>query len=257
MNDKKYESLINFRRKDAGKLSYAIRQFNKKINSLEGLEREFAPNLLDYYEVKENIKTRREFNRVLRSLKRYTRGGQEEIVKLESGENISKWEKRELEKAIGRASNSLYIELNKEYGKRAGTQFGMKTERISQIESTIKAISNIDKIVGRSFKKLKERVFKLGVSDKSLKRAETFKENYLKGLKDKQFKTFENYDIFMKYINTNLKNPMKFYDTIQKSEIMSDFFLWYDSENGVITYGGFVTNEDTFNTGLREIGILK
>ena len=90
-----------------------------------------------------------------------------------------------------------------------------------------------------------------------MKRAETFKENYLKGLKDKQFKTFENYDIFMKYINTNLKNPMKFYDTIQKSEIMSDFFLWYDSENGVITYGGFVTNEDTFNTGLREIGILK
>ena len=81
MNEKKYESLIRFRRKDAGKLSYAVRQFNNKIRELEGIEREFAPEELNYYDLKQNITTRREFNRVIKSLKRFTREHQEEQKK--------------------------------------------------------------------------------------------------------------------------------------------------------------------------------
>lgn len=256
MNDKRYESLIRFRRSDAGKLSYAIRQFNKKIRELEGLEREFAPEELKYSELKSNITSRREFNRVIKSLKRFTRKGQEDIIKLNSGENISKWEKHELDLATKRAGKMLNIEYMKE-AQRPINIFGMKSDRISQIESTLESINQIENVKGETFRKLKSRIFKLGVTDKELKKADTYKENYLKGLDDKQFKSFRNYDVFMNFINTKLKNPLKFFDTIQKSEVLSNLFEWYDSSNGIITFGGFLTNEDAFNTGLLELGIIK
>lgn len=256
MNEKKYDSLIRFRKKDAGKLSYAIRQFNNKIKELEGIEKEYAPEEIDYSELKNKITTRREFNRVINSLKRFTKKGQEDIIKLESGENISKWERHELDLAIKRATRSLNIEYMKEIQNPVNV-FGMKSDRISQIEATLRSIENINNTKGTIFKKLKERAFNLGSSDKELKRAKIFKENYLSGLKDKQFKTFKNYELFMKYIKTSLKNPLKFYEEIQKSETLSNFFFWYDSSEGIINFGGFLSNEDAFNTGLIELGILK
>jgi len=256
MNEKRYESLINFRRKDVGKLSYAVRQFNKKIKELEGIEREFAPDEINYYDIKQNITTRREFNRVIKSLKRFTREGQEDIISLDSGENISKWERHELNLATRRAEKSLTIELMKEVQNPINV-FGMKSNRIREIEATLNSIGSVEKVTGSKFRKIKERIFKLGTEDKSLKKAKIFKENYLKGLADKQFKTFKNYDLFMKYIKTNLKNPLKFYDTITKSEVLSNFFFWYDSSEGIISFAGFLSNEDAFNTGLQDLGLLK
>ena len=256
MNEKKYESLIRFRRSDAGKLSYAVRKFNEKIRELEGLEREFAPEEVNYKKLKENIISRREFNRVLKSLQRFTRKGQEDIVKLDSGENISKWEKHEINLASKRATKMLTVEYMKEVQKPVNV-FGMKNDRISQIEATLNSIDKLEKSRGNIFKKIKERIFKLGVTDKELKKAVIFKENFLKGMKDKQFKNFKNVGLFENFINTKLKNPMKFYETISKSEIFSNFFTWYDSSEGIITFGGFLTNEDLFNTGLEDLGILK
>ena len=151
---KRYESIINFRRKDVGKLSYAIRKFNEKIRELEGIEKEFAPEELNYKEVKERITTRREFNRVVNSLKRFTREGQEDIIKLDSGENISKWESHELNLATKRAMKLLNIEYMKEVQNPVNV-FGMKNDRISQIEATLKSINKLDKATGREFKKIK------------------------------------------------------------------------------------------------------
>lgn len=256
MNERKYESLIRFRRSDAGKLSYAVRQFNKKIRELEGIEKEFAPLEIDYKELKENIATRREFNRVLNSLKRFTRDHQEDIVTLESGENISKWERHEINLATKRATKMLTQEYMREVQKPINV-FGMKSDRISQIEATLESINKFEKVSGGKFKKLKERIFKLGTSDKELKRAKIFKKNFLKGMNDKQFNSFKNIGLFKKYINQNLKNPLKFYETISNSEILSNFFIWYDSSEGIITFGGFLSNEDAFNTALEELGILK
>lgn len=256
MNEKRYESLIRFRRKDVGKLSYAIRQFNNKIKELEGIEKEFAPDELVYSDIKKNITTRREFNRIIKSLKRFTREGQEDIIKLDSGENISKWERHELNLATRRAEKSLTIELMKE-AQNPVNVFGMKSNRIREIEATLNNISNIEKVTGSKFRKIKERIFALGTQDKSLKRAKIFKENYLKGLQDKQFKSFKNYDLFMNFINNKLKNPQKFYDTITKSEVLSNFFFWYDSSEGIISFAGFLSNEDAFNTGLQDLGLLK
>lgn len=248
--------MINFRRKDAGKLSYAVRKFNEKIRELEGLEREFAPEELNYQEVKSQIASRREFNRVIKSLQRFTRDGQEDIVTLDSGQNISKWERHELKLSQKRAESYLTSELMKE-ATLPRNVFGMKSDRYRQLESLLESISTLEKTKGSEYKKIKERVASIGTTDKTLRRAKTYKENFLSGLKDKQIKNFKNYDLFMKYINKNLKNPIKFFEKMQNSEIFANFFSWYSSKLGTLVLSGFNTNEDAFNLGLEELGIIK
>lgn len=251
-----YENLINFRRKDAGKLSYAIRKFNEKIRELEGLEREFAPDELDYKKVKSQIASRREFNRVIKALQRFTRSGQENIVKLDSGENISKWERHELMLSQRRAENYLTSELMKEANLPRNI-FGMKSDRYRQLESLLESISKLEKSKGSEYKRIKERVFNIGTTDKELRRAKVYKDNFLSGLKDKQIKNFKNYELFMNYIKNKLKNPLKFFEKMNSSEIFANFFQWYSSKQGTLVLSGFATNEDAFNLGLEELGILK
>lgn len=248
--------MINFRRKDAGRLSYAIRKFNEKIRELEGVEREFAPEELEYKKVKSQIASRREFNRVIKSLQRFTRKGQENIVKLDSGENITKWERHELLLSQRRAENYLTGELMKE-ATLPRNIFGMKSDRYRQLEALLESISKLEKSKGAEYRKIKERVFNIGTTDKELRRSRTYKNNFLEGLKDKQIKNFKNYDLFMKYIKNNLKNPLKFFEKMQQSEIFANFFNWYSSKKGLVIMGGFATNEDAFNLGLEELGILK
>lgn len=248
------QSLIRFTRKDAGKLSYAVREFNKKVSELEGLESKYAPEKVNYQDIKSRIITRREYNRILRSLRRFRKSGQEKLVTIGSGNIVSKWEKHEINLARRRALPILYTELNEAYRVNPLARFGMKSEAISQIEKNIENIENLENLKGISFKNALKRVKTKGIKDYDLYRQTQYMANYLKALKDKQFKTFSNYKLFYDYIKK--LRPDEFYELINKSTIMSDLFIWYDTEQGSISYSGFLSNEDAFNTGLEQLGIL-
>ena len=99
MNNGKIPSLIRWTRSDYAKLSYAVRQFNKKVSELEGLEKNVAPPEFDYKEVKEAIYSRKELNRVIKSLKRFDKVSQQRVVEIPSGEKLTQWELSELKKA--------------------------------------------------------------------------------------------------------------------------------------------------------------
>lgn len=246
------QSLIRFTRKDAGRLSYAVREFNKKISELEGLERKYAPEPVTYSDIKSRIITRREFNRIIKSLRRFKKEGQESLVTI--GDNIiSKWEKHEVNLSIKRAVPRMYQELNQAYKTYPLARFGIKSEEISRLEGNIRNLENLENLKGVSFKDAVKRAKIKGMKDYDLYEQSLYMTNYLKGLKDKDVKNFKNYDKFMNYIK-NLR-PDEFYNLINKSTIMSDFFIWYDSEKGEV-YSGFLSNEDAFNTGLEQLGIV-
>lgn len=248
------QSLIRFRRKDAGRLSYAVREFNNKIRGLEGLEKKYAPEEVTYKDIKSRITTRREYNRVLKALRRFKRSGQEDLVNF--GDNIiSKWERHEVNLARQRALPRMRIELMELYKSNPLARFGMKSEAITTLEKNIENLENLEKLSGRDFQTSIERAKKKGIKDYDLYEQSLYMTNYLKGLKDKQFKTFSNYKLFYDYIKK--LRPDEFYEFINKSTIMSDLFIWYDSEQGELTYSGFMSNEDAFNTGLEQLGILK
>lgn len=65
-------SKIKWQQKDYVTLGKAVANFNKKINELNKEEKKlYLPDTITYKEVKENIVTRNELNRVIKSLKRF------------------------------------------------------------------------------------------------------------------------------------------------------------------------------------------
>lgn len=93
------QSKIKWQQKDYLSLGRAVANFNKKINKLQSEEKKlYLPDLKNYKDIKENIQTRRELNRVINSLKRFSKEGAEDLYVTKAGEQITKWERKELRK---------------------------------------------------------------------------------------------------------------------------------------------------------------
>ena len=91
---------IKWQQKDYLSLGRAVANFNKKINELQSEEKKlYLPELKNYKDIKENIQTRSELNRVINSLKRFSKEGAEDLYTTKAGEQITKWERQELRKA--------------------------------------------------------------------------------------------------------------------------------------------------------------
>ena len=72
-------SQIKWRKGDYIWLGKAVSQFNRKINELQKEEsRNYLPDVLNYEDIKENITTRRELQRVIKSLRKYKEEGEED-----------------------------------------------------------------------------------------------------------------------------------------------------------------------------------
>lgn len=247
------QSLIRWKRGDYVKLSRAVSNFNKRINELQTMEDKelsYLPDLKDYKEIKENIYSRAELNRIIASLKRINKENALDLYKTESGVDLTKWEASEIKKAQKRALSNIGKEIESiEQGRKS---IGMGDERLRELEATKKSIENIDKKQGYEFTRTKRRIEELGKKDRELKSDTLFMENFLKALEETT--DFENYDKLKEKLNS-IKNPTKFYEFIKQSSIFMDLFIWYHDKSGTIVYGAFATNEDAFNEGLEQLGI--
>ena len=243
------QSLIRWNRSDYARLRGAIQSFNKQVKKLESLEdkTEYLPELKEYSKLKEKIVSRRELNRIIKSLKRFKSDKLQERVTLDSGEQITRWEKRELNLARRRATRSLEIErFNIELGRKS---IGMGDKRIREIEATIKSFNKLESKTGSDFKRIRDRILIEGASDRELYKAKVFRENFYNALEN--LKNLDNYDILMKELN-KYKNPLSFYERIKNSDILMDIFKWYRGEdNDILIYGGFVSSQEAFDTAIQ------
>ena len=249
------ESLIRWKINDYKELEKAVNSFNRKIKRLERRGKTSLPETLDYVKTRKEIRSRKELNRILRSLEEFKKRGSEEIVKLKSGTEITKWEYGELKKARRRAKTNLTREARKILQAR-NASLGMGDERLSQIESIIESFENLENKKGFEFKRTKERILIQGSIDINLKRAETFRTNFLESIKEAS--TFEGYDKLVNSLN-KIKNPIDFYNKVRKSQIAMDFGVWYNeigegTDN--ISYGAFATSQDMFNQMLSELDVF-
>lgn len=65
---------IRWQQKDYLSLGRAVANFNKKINELQKEEKKlYLPETKNYKEIKQNIQTRNELNRIINSLKRFSK----------------------------------------------------------------------------------------------------------------------------------------------------------------------------------------
>ena len=238
------DSLIRWKKGDYIKLGQAVSRFNKIVSLLEVDEKDYLPELKDYKELRNHINSRKELNRVLKSLRRVNIGNLESTKILESGEVISEYEWKEVNYAKRRALRNLEAERSSILGSRPS--IGMGDERLSEIKAIEDSFKRFQEKTGSDLKRLKERIFEIGRSDYKLSKDKLFMENYYKALEG--ISNFQNYDSLKRELD-KIKNPTKFYDFVSKSPVLMDLFLWY-KESDSIFYGGFTDNQEAFNSTL-------
>ena len=239
------ESRIRWKRGDYIRLGRAVSEFNRKINKLQTEENKlYLPDTISYQNLKENITTRQELNRMVNSLRRFQREDATELYTTQAGEQITKWERRELGIQTGIAKRRLNRELSElnEPMETGYSRVQMGSMRANQIKAQIRKLNKLENVSGSEFKNLKKSIKIQGTSDFSMKRAITYRENYIREMK--KYSGFENYDKLMNKLNS-IKNPTDFYDFVSKNEITKD--LTYQSDQYYA--------EQEFNLFIEDLGI--
>lgn len=238
------DSLIRWKKGDYIKLGQAVARFNRIINELEVEDRSYLPELKSYKNLKENIYSRKELNRVVKALRQATSENLEEIHTFSSGEEVSKWEFSQLKKAKRRGLRTL--EKERETILSTRESIGMGDERLSEIKAIEESFETLEEKTRASFKKLKERINYLGRSDYNLNRAMIFRQNFYTALEGVSH--FQNYEVLKKKLDS-IENPIKFYEYVKQSPILMDLFLWYKNPDNLF-YGAFSNNQEAFNSAL-------
>lgn len=211
------EGRISWKNVDNLSLGKAVANFNRKIKRIETEENKgYLPETLNFKDVKENITTRRELNRVIQNLRNFNKEGAEELYQNDAGEEMTKWEKDVLQDEILRGIRRL----NKELRSVDKTKYPFETDVELNLKQRINNLKNFQNVKGFNFKLLKERAFNIGRMDFEMNRAIIYQNNYMKTLK--RYSHFDNYDLLINELE-KYKNPIRFYDLMKtKGELTED-----------------------------------
>lgn len=228
---------INWKQGDYIRLGQAVAQFNRKINQIKTEENKlYLPEEVEYTKLKQNIITRNELNRIINSLRRFNTEGAEDLYETDSGEMLTKWERKEL----GIQKQIITTRINKEIQKLNEPISGgysraqMGSQELQQLLAQKRNLEKLETVTGQEFERLKNRIRNLGSSDYNMRKAITYRKNVIEQLEELKngYSEFQEiYDLLDK-----IKNPVKFYETMQKSRVLEDFFSWYINPEG---YGSF------------------
>lgn len=247
------DNLIRWKRGDYIKLSKAVNKFNKQVNELQSKGYNYLPEVKSYQSIKDSIYTRKELNRLVNSMKKFTVETAKK-VELESGRELSAWEYKELKLARNRARRYLEGKLEVQQRNNPYAKYGLDTK---EIEATKKTMASLNKLETKADKfemnRLIQRIKNLGSYDVEMKRASQYRENYMKALE--QMSNYDNYDILKGKLDS-IKNPEDFYDFVNQSEQLADLFEYYETSPEAQTYGGFDNNQEAFNRSLEQLGLL-
>lgn len=221
-------SQIRWKKGDFIKLGKAVSQFNRKINELQSEENKlYLPEIIDYKEAKENITTRRELNRLINSLRRFQSEGAEDLYTTMAGENITKWERRELGIQSRIATMRIQKELNElnEPLESGYSRAQMGSRRVKELQAQLKNLKSIENKKGYEFNRLRKSLNIQGTSDYEMKKAIIYRQNYIEEMK--KYSHFDGYDDLMKKLEA-IKNPIDFFNFVSKNELTQD--LTYQSD---------------------------
>lgn len=181
---------IHWWRSDYSRLSHLIRKTNQKIfeNQVKRPDiADYQPEMLDYQEVKSQIKTRQDLNNFINKYNRYLREGSEEIIRSDRGAVATRWAVREFEIAQ-RAENTRRRATARKIGEQnvtvTGRDTGIKRAEMGSIKE------NSVKPSRKKFKNQSQREWELASKLFDRKMYSTYNdeqqqrmlENYVKGL---------------------------------------------------------------------------
>lgn len=227
------ESVIRWKQGDYIRLGRAVADFNKKINRLQSEENKlYLPEEQNYYNVKSRIYSRRELNRVINSLRRFTVEGAEDLIENEIGNLETKWSIKEKQLQTRIAVRNLNKQISEFTSptKNGFSKVQMGDLDYLGLEATKTNITSLDKLEGESYKRARRRIKELGTEDYLIYKAQIYRENILEN-----FEGLLNSESGRLLYNKlkSIKNPLNFVDFIKRSEAMQDFFVWYQEGEGI------------------------
>lgn len=232
------EGQINWKNYDNLSLGKAVANFNRKINKIKTEENKlYLPDEINFRDIKDNIKTRRELNRIMENLRSFNKEGAENLYENDAGEKMTNWEKEIIESNI----KTGIRRLNKELRQVDRNKYPFETAEEKNIKQRINNLKKFQNVKGIDFDILKKRAFNIGRADYNMKKAIVYKENYLKVLKD-HYQNFDNYDKLMKYLE-KFKNPIRFFERIKATgnENIVDIYMIYDPDMAQRQFNEFVS----------------
>lgn len=246
---KQVESGIKWKESDETKLKEAVKNFNNKLDRLEEMELNVhLPEEASYTELRDRIKTRKEFNRQLKNLRDFQESTAEEVYVTESGLEITKWEKNVLDQArrsvITRKSNELKdLEKGSFMGSESYNQAAASKNKAQNLVKNLN-LGNLEQ--AREYAKT------TGASDFNFRQAENYKNAYMSKVLP-QFKDLEGYEDLKQTLESKT-NPIEFYNFLKNDENLRDVNQYYP-ENKNIVYAGN-NRQKLFNKGLKNLGIM-
>lgn len=247
------DNLIRWKRGDYIRLSKAVNKFNNEVRNLENLGYQNLPEIKNYKSMKENIYTRKELNRIVNSMKKFSIETAKS-VDLEGG-SITAWEYREIKLARNRARKYLEGKLEQQQRENPYAKFGLETKEIEATKKTIASLNKLESQAGGfEMNRLIRRIKNLGSYDVEMKRATQYRDNYMKALE--QMSNYDNYNLLKEKLES-IKNPEQFYELINSNTNLSDLFEYYESSPQAQTYGGYDNNQEAFNRALMQLGVLE
>jgi len=181
---------IHWRRSDYSKLSHLVRKVNKKVFEIEVKRPDIAgyqPAMLDYKELKNQIKTRADFNRIMNKYNRYLQQGSEEIVTNKHGVSDTVWAKKEF--SISQRADNLRkahkrAEIEAKEVEIAGEKTGVTRAEMGSIrQNELKPSNkNFENMKDKEWKIAKERFDKIMFDKYREERDYLLRDNYIKAL---------------------------------------------------------------------------
>lgn len=219
---------IKWKRADYNKLNAAVRKFNRTIqnaakNNENQIYNRYLPELKTYKDVKANIYTRAELNRVINQLNRVNRKGALDMIYTTAGDATTKYELAETRRQAGIYKRSLTRQLNQLPIPEANL---MGSEERRELIAQIGELSQVEMKRGYERTKLWQKIQKKGTLDYDFKMQIVFKDNFLKALRD-NYNNQMNFDELFNYLAS--KSPSEFWNYAKANNLV-DFLAagWYN-----------------------------
>lgn len=228
---------IRWSKGDYIRLGKAVADFNRQIAANATEENKlYLPKQIDYQALKNDIKTRQGLNAYIQQLKRINLGDSFALETLEGGETVTRYQRREIQRALTQLVPELEAKIQNEQAKtlirygRAPTEElpdPFKSYQQKQLETRLKDYKELFTLSGEKFKRRADQLM-INQTEKKYRQAYQFRKNYMKEMQ--KYRNMRDYWIFKKYYADKHKDPVRFYEDLPDDDTYFPDDLYYQSD---------------------------
>lgn len=228
---------IRWSKGDYIRLGKAVADFNRQVAANATEENKlYLPKQIDYKALRDEIKTRQGLNAYIQQLKRINLGDSFELETLEGGEKVTRYQRREIQRALSQLVPELESKIQSEQAKTLVRYGRAPTEELpepfkgyqqKQLEARLKDYRELFTLSGEKFKRRAEQLM-INQTEKKYRQAYQFRKNYMKEMQ--KYRNMRDYWIFKKYYADKHKDPVRFYEDLPDDDTYFPDDLYYQSD---------------------------